>query len=117
MSASDALAASWHSTIVRSGGRQANKTRWHWYSVFIGSRSSIHTLDYRTSYHLLKADQWGVNRETVRYIRKQEGLQVIKKAHQRCPVGASTTTPTRAAYPNHVWSYDFVHDETTEPTG
>ncbi len=25
----------------------------------------------------------------------------------------STTTPTRAEYPNHVWSYDFVHDETS----
>jgi transposase InsO family protein len=29
-------------------------------------------------------------------------------------VGASTTTPTRAAHPHHVWSYDCVHDETTD---
>jgi putative transposase len=81
----------------------------------------IHTLSeryprfgYRKIYSLLQAEQWGVNRETVRRIRKHEGLQVIKKARKRRPMGASTTTPTRAAYPNHVWSYDFVHDETTD---
>lgn len=69
---------------------------------------------YRKIYHLLKAERWGVNRETVRRIRKHEGLQVIKTAHKRRPVGESTTAPTRAASPNHVWSYDFVHDETTD---
>jgi putative transposase len=81
----------------------------------------IHTLSeryprfgYRKIYHLLKAEQWGVNRETVRRIRKHEGLQVIKQACKRRPMGTSTTTPTRAAHPNHIWSYDFVHDETTD---
>ena len=69
---------------------------------------------YRKIYHLLKAEGWGINRETVRRIRKHEGLQVIKRAPKRRPVGESTTTPTRAASPNHVWSYDFVHDETTD---
>ena len=56
----------------------------------------------------------GVNRETVRRIRKHEGLQVIKKICKRRPMGKSTTMPIRAAHPNHVWSYDFVHDETTD---
>ena len=81
----------------------------------------IHTLSeqyprfgYRKIYHLLKAERWRVNRETVRRLRKQEGLQVIKQEHKRRPVGTSTTTPTQAAHPNHVWSYDFVHDETTD---
>ena len=81
----------------------------------------IHTLSERYPrfgsrklYHLLQAEGWGVNRETVRRIRKHEGLQVIKRAPQRRPVGERTTTPTRAASPNHVWSYDFVHDETTD---
>jgi transposase InsO family protein len=69
---------------------------------------------YRKIYYLLKAERWGVNRETVRRLRKQEGLQVLKKEHKRRAVGASTTTPTRATHPNHVWSYDFVHDETTD---
>jgi transposase InsO family protein len=55
-----------------------------------------------------------VNRETVRRIRKHEGLQVIKQVCKRRPMGTSTTTPTRAAHPNHVWRYDFVQDETTD---
>jgi hypothetical protein len=29
-------------------------------------------------------------------------------------MGKSTTTPTRAAHPNHVWSDDFVQDEATD---
>ena len=69
---------------------------------------------YRKIYALLKSEHWGVGRETVRRIRHHEGLQVIKKEHKRRQVGASTATPTRAAYPHHVWSYDFVHDETTD---
>ena len=69
---------------------------------------------YRKIFALLKAEQWPVSRETVRRLRKCEGLQVVKKARKRRPGGPSTTTPTRAAYPNHVWSYDFVHDETTD---
>jgi putative transposase len=39
---------------------------------------------------------------------------VVKKARKRCPVGTNTAVPTRAAHPNHVWSYDFVHDATTD---
>jgi putative transposase len=35
----------------------------------------------------------------------------VKKARKRRPLG--TTVPTRAVSPNYVWSYDFVHDETT----
>ena len=71
-------------------------------------------LGYRKSYHLLKAEQWGVNRETVRRLRQDEGLQVIKKERKRRPLGARTITPTRAAHPHQVWSDDFGHDETTD---
>lgn len=69
---------------------------------------------YRQIYHLWKGEHWRVSRETVRRIRKQEGLQVIKQERKRRPRGTSTTTPTHAAHPHHVWSYDFVHDETTD---
>jgi hypothetical protein len=69
---------------------------------------------YRKMYHLLKAAQWGVHRETVRRIRKHEGLQVIRTAGKRRPMGTSTPTPTRAAHPHHVWRYDFVHDATSD---
>lgn len=83
--------------------------------------SRIHALSekyprmgYRKIYDLLKAQGSTVNRETVRLIRKREGLQVVRKQRKRRPLGVSTTTPTRAEYPNHVWSYDFVHDETSD---
>jgi putative transposase len=69
---------------------------------------------YRKIFALLKTEQWAVSRETVRCLRKCAGLQVVKKARKRRPVGVRTTTPTRAEFPNHVWSYDFVHDETTD---
>jgi helix-turn-helix protein len=51
---------------------------------------------YRKIYHLLQAERWGINRETVRRLQKQEGLQVIKKEQERRLIGASTTIPTRA---------------------
>src|SRR5262249_47268139 len=81
----------------------------------------IHTLSeryprfgYRKIYHLLKGEHWQVSRETVRRIRQREGLQVVKRMRKKRPMGVRTPTPTQAAYPNHVWSYDFVHDETTD---
>jgi hypothetical protein len=49
--------------------------------------------------HNIKGEHWRVSRETVRGIRKREGLQVIKKERPRRPVAVSTPTPTRAAYP------------------
>lgn len=69
---------------------------------------------YRKIYALLKAEQRAVSRETVRRIRRREGLQVVKKTRKRRPIGMSTTAPIRAEHRNHVWSYDIVHDETTD---
>lgn len=58
---------------------------------------------------------WRVSRETVRLIRKREGLQVRKKQHKkRLLLGQSTSTLQKAEYPNHVWSYDFVFDQTSD---
>ena len=81
----------------------------------------IHTLSeryprfgYRKIDSLLKGEHWHISRETVRRIRQQEGLQVVQRMRKRRPVGQSTTPPTRAEYPHHVWSYDFVHDQTTD---
>jgi putative transposase len=71
-------------------------------------------LGYRKLYALLKGEHWRVSRETVRRIRQRERLQVVKRVRKKRQGGVSTTTPTRAAYPNHVWSYAFVHDGTTD---
>jgi len=67
---------------------------------------------YRKIYDKLKESDWKVGREKVRLIRKQEGLQVIKKQKKRRLLGKSTTGLSKAKYPNHVWSYDLVSDQT-----
>lgn len=69
---------------------------------------------YRKIYHLLKDEQVPIGRERVRLIRRREGLQVPTKFRKRRALGYSTQRVHRAEYPNHVWSYDFVHDQTTD---
>jgi putative transposase len=69
---------------------------------------------YRKIYDMLKAEGWAVSRETVRIIRKRDGLQVAKKQRKRRPLAGSTKKCHMAEYPNHVWSYDFVHDMTAD---
>jgi transposase InsO family protein len=69
---------------------------------------------YRKIYDRLKASGWRVARERVRLIRRREGLRVPQKAPKRRRRGSSTTDPHAASYPNHVWSYDFVADQTTD---
>jgi hypothetical protein len=62
---------------------------------------------YRKIYDLLKVEGWAVSRETVRIIRKRDGLQVASKQRKRRPLACHM-----AEYPNHVWSYDFVMTRT-----
>lgn len=69
---------------------------------------------YRKIHALLVNAGWRVSRETVRLIRKREGLQVRKKQKKKRLLGQSTTQLQKAQYPNHVWSYDFVFDQTTD---
>ena len=82
-------------------------------------REEIHRLSfhyprfgYRKIYHKLKDSAWRVGRERVRLIRKQEGLQVIKKQKKKRLLRKSTTELSKANYANHVWSYDLVSDQT-----
>lgn len=67
---------------------------------------------YRKIYDRLKVLGVKINRDRVRLIRKGEGLQVIRKQKKRRILGNSTDSVSKAEYPNHVWSYDFVHDQT-----
>ena len=63
-------------------------------------------------YNKLKETGWKVGRERVRLIRRQEGLQVIRKQKKKRLLGKSTAQLSKAKYPNHVWSYDIVSDQT-----
>jgi transposase InsO family protein len=84
-------------------------------------RQGIHQLSeryprfgYRKIFDKLKEEGIAVGRERVRLIRKQEGLQVIKKQKKRRLMGKSTTQLGKAEYPHHVWSYDLVADQTVD---
>lgn len=69
---------------------------------------------YRKIYDLMKAEGVRISRERVRMVRRREGLQVVKKRRKRRLLGTTTQWVHRAGYPNHVWSYDFVFDQTEE---
>jgi transposase InsO family protein len=69
---------------------------------------------YRKIFDLLKGNGLPVSRERVRLIRKQEGLQVLKKQKKKRRHGKSTRELCQAKHPNHVWSYDFVSDQTAD---
>ena len=69
---------------------------------------------YRKIYNLVDRDRLPVGRERVRLIRRREGLQVRKNRKKRRVLGQSTQWVYRATHPNHVWSYDFVHDQTVD---
>lgn len=69
---------------------------------------------YRKIYWRLKDEGIRVGRERVRIIRKREGLQVPRKQRRRRILGQSSADIAKAEYPNHVWSYDFLSDQTTD---
>ena len=69
---------------------------------------------YRKIYDLMDRELFPVGRERVRLIRRREGLQVVQKRRKKKVLGRSTQWVLRAEHPNHVWSYDFVHDQTID---
>ncbi len=69
---------------------------------------------YRKIYDLMDRAIYPVGRERVRLIRRREGLQVVGKPKKRRVLGRSTQWLHRAEHPHHVWSYDFVHDQTID---
>jgi len=62
----------------------------------------------------MKAEGIPISRERVRRIRRREGLQVVRRRKKRKVLGMTTQWVHRARYPNHVWSYDFVFDQTDD---
>jgi transposase InsO family protein len=69
---------------------------------------------YRKIYDLLREQAGTPGREGVRLIRRREGLLVPKQRPKRRLRGDTTLNVAVAAYPNHVWSYDFVFDVTED---
>jgi putative transposase len=69
---------------------------------------------YRKIYDRLKNSGWRVGQEQIRLLRRREGLRVPQKAPKQRRRGTSTIDPHQAEYPNHVWNYDFVADQTAD---
>jgi len=69
---------------------------------------------YRKIWKLLINEGLLISRERTRLLRRREGLQVKKKSKKQRRNGRSTGLPSQAKYVNHVWSYDFVADQTVD---
>ena len=71
---------------------------------------------YRRVWALLRAERFAVNRKRVRRLWRREGLKVPQKQRKRRRLGHSGNSCTRrkAEHANHVWSYDFVLDQTSD---
>ena len=69
---------------------------------------------YRKIFDLMKAEGIQISRERVRRIRRREGLQVVRKRRKSRVLGTTTQWVHRAGHPNHVWSYDFVYDQSED---
>ncbi|MDP6980741.1 MAG: IS3 family transposase [Myxococcota bacterium] len=69
---------------------------------------------YRKIHTKLREEGFKIGRERLRLLRKREGLRVPQKQRKRRRTGTSTTEVDRALHPNHVWSYDFVADQTSD---
>lgn len=65
---------------------------------------------YRMITQLLRKEGWSVNRKRVQRLRRQEGLQVVRKVRKTKRPRGPQAQRVRAIRPNQVWSYDFVHD-------
>lgn len=71
---------------------------------------------YRRIWVLLRGKGWQVNRKHVQQVWREEGLQVLRRARKRRRLGTGEpgAARLRATHKNHVWSYDFIMDETED---
>jgi transposase InsO family protein len=65
---------------------------------------------------LIRRSGWVVNRKRVHRLWKQEGLRVPTRQRKKRRLGRGENGIVRrkAERPNHVWSYDFVWDQTED---
>ena len=71
---------------------------------------------YRRIWAMLRREGWRINRKRVQRLWRLEGLKIPPKAHkQRAPGNSENSCMKRKAeFPNHVWTYDFVADQTED---
>lgn len=71
---------------------------------------------YRRVWALLRRDGSRVNRKRVQRLWREEGLKIPQRQRKRRRLGTSENGVTRqaATHKNHVWSYDFLMDQTED---
>ena len=71
---------------------------------------------YRRITALLRSEGWRVNHKRVERLWRQEGLKVPQKQpkRRRLWLNDGSCVRLRPAYKDHVWSYDFVADRTSD---
>jgi len=71
---------------------------------------------YRRITTLLREEGWHVNHKRVERIWRLEGLKVPQRQpkRRRLWLGDGSCVRLRATHRNHVWSYDFVADRTSD---
>lgn len=69
---------------------------------------------YRMATAALRRNGWDINPKRVLRVWRQEGLKVPRKKRGKRRRGSTSegSQLLRASYPDQVWSYDFVFDET-----
>jgi putative transposase len=67
---------------------------------------------YRRITALLRRRALAVNGKRVQRVRREAGLQVRRKQRRTRRSGPTTVERQRAQHPNHVWSWDFIEDQT-----
>jgi putative transposase len=74
---------------------------------------------YRRIRALLVREGWSVNLKRVHRLWRREGLKVpqAQRKRRRLGHGENSCTRRRAERPDHVWSYDFLHDQTADGRG
>jgi len=84
-------------------------------------RQQIHDLarryprrGYRFIHALLVRAGVTINKKRVRRLWREEGLAITPKTSRKIRTGAAI--PMQAEYANHVWTYDFIFDQTLEGT-
>jgi hypothetical protein len=85
-------------------------TRWS------GWRASMGAMATAGSRCGSRADGWRVNLKRVKRLWRCEGLEVPRRQPRRarlCLNDGSCTRP-RPCWPRHVWTYDFVQDQTRD---
>jgi putative transposase len=70
---------------------------------------------YRFIWAKLRQQGWRVNRKKVYRLWRREGLKVPRKTVKKRRLGHSgnSCVRRRAEHPDHVWTWDFIHDRTT----